>query len=126
MKRIILGLIAGIAIATSQMTHALQQLDQRVGDPATKQSRLMVIKSVEALMVERQRMCMNVIGSAIFCRCLNADLPIEVDFRKYVMVTATRGRDVAGGRLSADDRVLMDRILGTRDLCVVASFPTGK
>lgn len=60
--------------------------------------------------------------STPFCNCLNADLPLDVNFQKYITVTITVGTPAQYDRLSADDKRITPRIVSSRDRCVAEVF----
>jgi hypothetical protein len=65
---------------------------------------------------------MSAIGSPAFCDCLNAYLPLAVDFQTYIAVTTAGAHD----QKSSDNKKLTDLILSSRDICVAKVFATAK
>jgi hypothetical protein len=66
----------------------------------------------------RRSRCMNAIGSAVFCDCLNGALPLDIDFQQYITVTTADRPD----QLPTIDQRLTDAIIATRDMCVARVF----
>ena len=116
MKRLLLVIVVA-AIGGSTFTHTAAQ----TGDQAVRLARSAFEKSVEVRMADRRSRCMSAIGSPAFCDCLNAYLPLAVDFQTYIAVTTAS----ADNRQSSDDK-LTDQILSLRDMCVAKVFATTK
>jgi hypothetical protein len=117
MKRLLL-IIIGVAVGGSTFTHTAAQ----TGDQAVRLARRAFEKSVEVRMADRRFKCMSAIGSPAFCDCLNAYLPLAVDFQTYIAVTTVGAHD----QEASDDKKLTDLILSSRDMCVAKVFATPK
>jgi hypothetical protein len=83
MKRLLCGILVAVAaVVASALTHAAVR--QHTGELAEKAARPALEKSVSARLEDRRSKCLSVIGSTRFCNCLNADLPLDVNFQKYI------------------------------------------
>jgi hypothetical protein len=121
MKRLVCGtLVAVVAVVASALTHAA--VGQHTGELAQRVARTALEESVSARLEDRRSKCMSVIGSTPFCNCLNAALPLEVNFQKYISVTITVGTPAHYDQLSADDKRIAPRIVLARDRCVAEVF----
>ncbi len=103
-----IGILTTAALAARQVTGFVSS---RVADQAAK-------AAASAQMSARGAECMSAVGSQPFCGCLNADLPLEVDFQKYIKITTSTVSPLYLERLTSDDRVVAPRVLSTRDRCV--------
>ena len=121
MKRLLCRILVAVAaVVASALTHAA--VGQHTGELAQRVARTALEKSVSARLEDRRFKCISVIGSTRFCNCLNADLPLDVNFQKYVTVTMTVGIPANYDQLSADDKRIAPRIVSARDRCVAEVF----
>jgi hypothetical protein len=121
MRRLLCGiLVTGTAVVSSGLTHEAEP--QHTGDLTQRVARRALEKSVSARLEDRRSKCMSVTGSAPFCNCLNADLPLDVNFQKYITITITVGTPAQYDQVSADDKRIAPRIVSARDRCVAEVF----
>jgi hypothetical protein len=121
MKRLLCGILVAVAaVVASALTHAAVR--QHTGELAQRVARTALEKSVSVRLEDRRSKCMSVIGSTPFCNCLNADLPLDVSFQKYITVTIAVGTPAHYDQLSADDKKIAPRIVSARDRCVAEVF----
>ena len=113
-------LVAGAAVFGSALTHAAVR--QHTGAAAERVARTALENSVSARLEDRRHKCMSVIGSTRFCNCLNADLPLDVNFQKYITVTMTVGTPAHIDQLPAEDKSIAPRVVSARDRCVAEVF----
>jgi hypothetical protein len=92
----------------------------RTGDQQSRLGELTHAKSVEVILADRRTKCLGAIGSEPFCNCLNAGLPLTVDFQQYIAITT---RSSGNEDLSPDDKRIADVVVATRDYCVEKVFP---
>ena len=121
MRRFLSGILVAVAaVVASALPHAAMR--QHTGELAQRVARTALEKSVSARLEDRRHKCMSVIGSTRFCNCLNAGLPMDVNFQKYITVTITVGTRAQYDQLSADDKRIAPRIVSARDRCVSEVF----
>jgi hypothetical protein len=113
-------LIAAAVLAAPILAPAASR--QTTGRPAERLARDVFEKSVRARLDDRRSRCMSAIGSADFCDCLNADLPWDVDFRKYIILTTTAATGAEADQLLTDEKRISPRVISTRDRCVAKVF----
>ena len=114
-------MFVGLAVVTSIPAHA-QRRNARghlTGARAIEVARKTFEASVDARVTDRRGRCITAFGNRVFCDCLSAALPLEVDFQRYITVTAA-DRDTV--RPSHSDQQLTNVVLATRDRCVAAAF----
>ena len=121
MQRFLSGILVAVAaVVGSALTHAAVR--QHTGAVAERVARTALEKSVSARLEDRRHKCMSVIGSTRFCNCLNAGLPMDVNFQKYITTTITVGTAAHFDQLSAEDKSIAPRIVSARDRCVAEVF----
>ena len=108
------------AVASSSAAPAAQ----RTGAVASKIAEKTFEASVRARVDARRAECMSAIGNLTFCHCIAGDLPLDVDFQRYIAVTTSVVNHAYSDQLSPDDKSIALRILSTRDRCVAAAFGT--
>jgi hypothetical protein len=71
-------------------------------------------RSVEALLQERQDKCVAAFPERTFCTCLNAALPVHLDFLRYVTLVSA-----ASEQLAADQKAMQAIAIDARNRCAV-------
>jgi hypothetical protein len=121
MKRLLCGILVAVAgVVASALTQAAVR--QHTGEVAQRAARTALEKSISARLEDRRYKCMSVIGGTRFCNCLTADLPLDVNFQKYITVMITVGTPAHYDQLSAEDKSIAPRIVLARDRCVAEVF----
>ena len=72
-------------------------------------------RSVEARLQVRQDKCVAAFPDKTFCTCLNAALPLEVEFERYVALVSASPE-----QLTEAEKALRSSAVAARDRCVAA------
>lgn len=64
---------------------------------------------------EKENQCMTAIGVKEFCSCLAANLPMEVDFTRYIQTVV--GASGKSSPVAEMDKKIADRTFMARDIC---------
>ena len=120
-RRSLLAVFVGLAVLTSIPAHAQRRnaTGHLTGARAKEVARKTFEASVDGRVTDRRDRCIAAFGNRVFCDCLSAALPLDMDFQRYITVT-TVNRDTV--RPSASNQQLRDVVLAIRDQCVAAAF----
>jgi hypothetical protein len=101
------GLVFSAALAVGATQHT--------GQESERLAKAVFRMSVAVRVAERQDKCMAAFAEAMFCTCLNADLPLEFDFLRYVALVSARRE-----QLAADEKALQTTAVASRSRCASA------
>ncbi len=116
-------LVVSLAVVASS---AAAPAAQQTGAVASKIAEKAFAESVRARVDARRAECMSAIGNLTFCHCIAGDLPLDVNFLRYIEVTTGVVNQAYSDQLSPDDKSTARRILSTRDRCVATAFGAPK
>jgi hypothetical protein len=108
MKSLIIG--ASLAVIASVSAVVAQQ----TGDQSGRVARGAFEQSIELRVAARRTQRLAAFGGRVFCDCLSAALPTDVDFQRYITVMTNPAVQ------SASEQA----IRAARDKCVASAFPS--
>ena len=76
--------------------------------------------ALEAAAKEFHYRCVQVLGHAVYCHCVNGRRPAAVDFDAFVLFTSRTRTELGYDRLGADEQKLVDDTRLARIECVAA------
>jgi hypothetical protein len=117
--RSILVVFVGLMVITSTTQAQRRNPRHLTGVRAADVARKTFEASVEARVIDRRAKCTTAFGNRVFCDCLSAALPLDVDFQRYIAVTTA---DRATNRPPDPEQRLRDVVLAVRDRCAAAAF----
>lgn len=107
------------ALCLSVTVHSQVRPAPTTAERDTRLAKQLHADSVELIMAHRERQCMATVGSQAFCDCLNAQLPLEVDYQTYVKVLTDPEGTPEISHLTSQIRT---KTVEARDYCVSLTF----
>ena len=66
-----------------------------------------------------KRQCITAVANETLCTCLTEKLPIKINFVQYVSIVTLTKEELGYGKLSPDDKKVVDLTRGARDQCIM-------